>query len=118
MEAIKKELVQEKLNQFKNQEAYIHMETTNGAYASHRHKLPNVGVFVRNAKVGIQEAKVTGEGPYRVGVKIELGWLYAEGLTSYEILNENQLLLYGFDAQGKLAVALQLSPTPFGEGLS
>lgn len=115
MKKIDKTKVQQELDRFQQQDVYIHVETTNGAYASHRHNLPNVGVFVRNAKVPVELAKITGEGPYRVGVKLAEGWVYAEGLTSYDLHQDEQLLLYGFDTQGKLAVALQLSLTPFGQ---
>ncbi|GAA0357313.1 DUF1806 family protein [Bacillus horti] len=114
MKAIDKQVIQERLDRFQGVEAYIHLETTNGAYASHRFNMPNVGVFVRNAKVRVQQAKIQGAGSYRVGVQIETGWIYAEGITSYDEHKE-QLLLYGFDDKGKLAVALQLSQQPFGE---
>jgi len=39
--------------------------------------------------------------------------VYAEGLNHFQIDDKNRLLLAGLDAEGKLAVALQISTTPF-----
>jgi hypothetical protein len=106
--------VQEALDSFKDKEVYLHMETTNGAYASHfNDKFFSAGAYIRNAKLSYERAKITGPGPYRVGLKIPFGWVYAEGITHYEIDSKNRLLLAGHDYDGKLAVALQLSETAF-----
>ncbi|MBO1001565.1 YojF family protein [Pseudogracilibacillus auburnensis] len=114
MEAIRKDIVQEQLNSFKNKRVYIHLETTNGAYASHfGNQGVNVGAYIRNAQITFTEAVIKGDVGYRVGLKTELGWLYAEGLTDWELYNQNQLLLAGHDADGRLMVALQISETPF-----
>ncbi|WP_185807014.1 YojF family protein [Bacillus sp. HMF5848] len=114
MQPIDSEKVQHALNARKNQPIYLHLETTNGAYASHwNNKNMNVGVFIRNAKVTYTEGKIKGEGPYRVGLKTDLGWVYAEGLTDFVEDTEGRLLLAGHDPDGKLAVALQLSVTQF-----
>lgn len=113
MEPIVSEEVQKHLDAFKNVPVYVHLETTNGAYASHfGNKGVNVGAYIRNARVTYTEAKIKGENSYRVGIKTELGWIYAEGLTDWE-LYENKLLLAGHDPDGRLMVALQLSETPF-----
>jgi len=114
MEAIDKEKVQKKLNAFKNKPVYIHLETTNGAYASHfGNKGVNVGAYIRNAQVTFTEAVIKGEVGYRVGLKTELGWVFAEGLTDWEMYEEKDLLLAGHDSDGRLMVALQISETPF-----
>lgn len=114
MEAIRKDIVQEQLNSFKNKRVYIHLETTNGAYASHfGNQGVNVGAYIRNAQITFTEAVIKGDVGYRVGLKTELGWLYAEGLTDWELYNQNQLLLAGHDADGRIMVALQISETPF-----
>jgi hypothetical protein len=106
--------VQEIFDTFLDKEVYIHLETTNGAYASHFDQdFFSAGAYIRNAKVSYERAKITGAGPYRVGLKIPLGWLYAEGITHYELDQKGRLLLAGHDNSGKLAVALQLSETPF-----
>lgn len=113
MKAINLEKVQKELNQLKNKPIYIHLETTNGAYASHfGNKGVNVGAYIRNAQITFTEAVIKGEIGHRVGLKTELGWVYAEGLTDYEIF-EDKLLLAGHDPDGRLMVALQLSETPF-----
>lgn len=114
MERINQEVVQAELDQFANKRVYVHLETTNGAYASHfGNKGVNVGAYIRNAAVTYTNAVIKGnESSYRVGLKTELGWIYAEGLTDWE-LYEDQLLLAGHDPEGRLMVALQISETPF-----
>ncbi|HLS67627.1 MAG TPA: YojF family protein [Pseudogracilibacillus sp.] len=113
MEPIVTEKVQKHLDALKHKQVYVHLETTNGAYASHWNSGVNVGAYIRNAQVTYTDAKIKGEkGSYRVGVKTELGWIYAEGLTDWE-LYENKLLLAGHDQEGRLMVAFQLSETPF-----
>jgi|SRR5690625_146809 len=106
--------VQKQLNNYKNKPVYLHLETTNGAYASHfGNKGVNVGAYIRNAQVTFTEAVIKGEVGYRVGLKTELGWVYAEGLTDWEMYEEKQLLLAGHDPDGRLMVGLQISETPF-----
>ncbi len=115
MEPIQLNEAQEKLAQWIDQTAYIHLETTNGAYASHfNNQGINVGAYIRNAQVKIKQAKIVGTGPsYRAGVKTELGWIYAEGLTDWTILDGDKLLFAGHDPEGRLMVAFQLSAQPF-----
>ncbi|GAA0340227.1 YojF family protein [Bacillus carboniphilus] len=106
--------VQRKLEEFKKQEVYIHLETTNGAYASHQDEnFFSAGAYIRNAKLEYEIGKITGDGPYRVGLKLPFGWVYAEGITDFEIDDQDRLLMAGHDFQGKLAVALQISRNPF-----
>lgn len=115
MNPIESKKVQEMLNSFINKEVYLHIETTNGAYASHvNEKAYNVGAYVRNAKVSFIQAKIVGQdSAYRVGLKMEKGWIYAEGLTDWELYEDSKLLLAGHDREGRLMVALQISETPF-----
>ncbi|MFF2447321.1 YojF family protein [Neobacillus sp. NPDC058068] len=114
MEYIDVKNVQDAISRFANKDVYIHLETTNGAYASHHDQsFFSAGAYIRNALVRYELGKITGTGPYRVGLKINLGWIYAEGLTHFEIDEENHLLLAGHDSKGKLAVALEISSTPF-----
>ncbi|WP_066367231.1 YojF family protein [Neobacillus fumarioli] len=114
MEIAEIQKVQEAINSFANKDVYIHLETTNGAYASHFNQgFFSAGAYIRNALVRYELGKITGNGPYRVGLKINLGWVYAEGITHYEIDEQGRLLLAGHDFDGKLAVALEISTTPF-----
>lgn len=114
METVDVKRVQEAINSFANKDVYIHLETTNGAYASHHDQtFFSAGAYIRNALVRYELGKVTGPGPYRVGLKIHLGWIYAEGITHFEIDELGRLLLAGHDYKGKLAVALEISTTPF-----
>ncbi|WP_043930143.1 YojF family protein [Bacillus sp. EB01] len=106
--------VQAAINNYCGKEVYIHLETTNGAYATHNDQsFFSSGAYIRNAKVQYEYGKITGNGPYRVGLKIPLGWIYAEGITHYEVDEKGRLLLAGHDFSGKLAVTLEISPTPF-----
>lgn len=114
MQAIDKDTVQKQLNHFKNKPVYVHLETTNGAYASHfGNEGVNVGAYIRNAQITYTEAVIKGEVGHRVGLKTTTGWLYAEGLTDWELYEGKQLLLAGHDPDGRLMVALQISETPF-----
>ncbi|MEW9675907.1 YojF family protein [Lentibacillus sp. L22] len=114
MKPIEMDAVQQHLDRLKDKEVYIHLETTNGAYASHvNEKAYTVGAYIRNAKVKFSQAKLVGNGQsYRAGLKMEIGWIYAEGLTDWTI-HDHQLLLAGHDREGRLMVALELSETPF-----
>lgn len=87
---------------------------TAGAYAAHfdSSKHPS-GTFLTNAVIRYSHGKISGTGPYRVGLKMGQGWVYSEGLTHYEELEAERLVMAGHDAEGKLVVALQLSREPF-----
>lgn len=114
MEPIQISAVQEKINELSGKDVYIHLETTNGAYASHfNENFFSAGAYIRNAKVNYEHGKIIGDGPYRVGIKMEIGWIYAEGLTHFEVDEQNRLLLAGHGYDGKLAVALEISEKPF-----
>lgn len=114
MEPAVKEHVQKEIDRLANKEVFIHLETTNGAYASHfDESFFSSGAYIRNAKLTYEHGKITGKGPYRVGLKMNFGWVYAEGITHFEVDEEDRLLLAGHDFSGKLAVALQISETPF-----
>lgn len=113
MQSINKAHVQNALDHFMNTDVYVHLETTNGAYASHNENKPNVGAYIRNSVIRYTRGTIKGEGTFRVGLKTELGWIYAEGLTDWEWDKQNRLLLAGHDEKGRLAVALQLSSKPF-----
>jgi hypothetical protein len=114
MEPVIVETVQKELERFVNQDVYIHLETTNGAYASHFNEgFFSSGAYIRNALVQYERGKITGDGPYRIGLKMPIGWIYAEGITHFEVDPTGRLLLAGHDYQGKLAVCLEISLTPF-----
>ncbi|MFD1067677.1 YojF family protein [Oceanobacillus locisalsi] len=115
MKPIEMEKVQQALDSYLNKDVYVHLETTNGAYASHLDaNAYNVGAYIRNAKVRYENAKIIGDGnSYRVGLKMEIGWIYAEGLTDWTIHEGHQLLMAGHDDEGRLMVALEISETPF-----
>ena len=115
MKPIEIDNVQHILTQFINKKVYVHLETTNGAYANHINKAAyNVGVYMRNAQVTFEQAKIVGDGSvYRAGLKMDTGWIYAEGLTDWNMHEDTKLLLAGHDREGRLMVSLQISETPF-----
>jgi hypothetical protein len=114
MKPIERSEVQHAIDSFAGTDVYIHLETTNGAYATHKDEtFFSAGAHIRNALIRYVHGKIIGEGPYRAGLKLELGWVYAEGLTHFEIDEQGRLLLAGLDYDGKLAVALEISLRPF-----
>jgi len=113
---IDRETVQAELDRRRDRPLYLHLETTTGSYtALGPEKRPPVIAFVRNARVAYGRGVVTGPGPYRVGLKLDDGWVYADGLTDFVVSERDELLLAGHDADGNLTVALQLSAKPFRE---
>lgn len=113
MKLIEQTHVQAELNKLKDVNVFVHLETTNGAYAGHHNTGLAVGAFIRNVPLKYDRAKIAGMGPYRIGLKLEHGWVYAEGVTHYELDDKGRLLLAGLNPEGKLAVALQISQEPF-----
>lgn len=115
MQLIEPELIQQRLNELQDQNLYIHLEMTTGAYASHMDSTKHPSAtFISNALIRYTTASISEKAPFfRVGLKTETGWVYSEGLTHYEESDQERLILAGHDAQGKLVVALQLSREPF-----
>lgn len=108
------EELQQYLNHFANKDVYIHLETTNGSYATHFDaNVFNAGAFIRNVQIRYELGKVVGDSPHRVGLKMEHGWVYAQGITHFQLDEQGRLLMAGLDHTGKLAVALEISETPF-----
>ena len=117
MRPIDHSAVQTELNDRLGQPQYLHLETTTGSYTKFGpEKKTPVIAFVRNAQVTYSRGTITGTGPYRVGLKLADGWVYADGLTDYEVNGRGELLLAGLDHEGQLTMALQLSTSPFREG--
>ncbi|WP_308633881.1 YojF family protein [Paenibacillus silvisoli] len=114
MQLIDKAKVQQLIDILIDQELYIHLEMTTGAYAAHldRSKHP-AATFISNAFIRYSHGSISGDGPYRIGLKTGQGWVYSEGLTHYEETDSERLILAGHDTAGKLIVALQLSREPF-----
>lgn len=114
MEQINILKVQEYLNGFINENLYFHLETSNGAYSTlEEDENISICTFIRNNKIQFDRGVITGEGPYRVGLRLAEGWLYAEGLTDWEVTKQQQLLLAGHDKEGRVLIALELSREPF-----
>ncbi|HZG86355.1 YojF family protein [Paenibacillus sp.] len=114
MQLIAASEVQRRLDALRDQDVYMHLEMTTGAYAAHfdSQKHP-AATFVSNAVIRYAHGSISGHGPYRVGLKTASGWVYSEGLTHYDETDPERLILAGHDGQGKLVVALQLSLQPF-----
>lgn len=108
--------VQAELDRRRGVPVWLHLETTTGSYtALGPEKRPPVIAFARNVQISFERGQIVGSGPYRVGLKLEQGWVYAEGLTDFELTERDELLLAGHDHEGNLTVALQLSTAPFRE---
>jgi hypothetical protein len=114
MQLINQLKVQQQIDALADEDVFIHLEMTTGAYAAHfdSSKHP-AATFISNAKIRYLHGSIAGFGPYRVGLKTEYGWVYSEGLTHWEEGEEHRLIMAGHDSQGKLVVALQLSRDPF-----
>lgn len=117
LQPITNDAVQSLLDQYANEPVYIHVETTNGAYASHfDQRVFNAGTFLRNIQITYTHAQLKGgvKDPFRVGLKLQNnGWVYVQGLTHYEVNENDELLLAGFNYEGQLAAALEISRKPF-----
>ncbi|MDZ7801038.1 MAG: YojF family protein [Trueperaceae bacterium] len=117
MEPIDPSSVQEALDGLAGRDVYLHLETTTGTYsAMGPDPVPPCVAFVRNARIRYDRGAVRGDGPYRVGLKMDEGWVYGHGLTHAERPSPGRLLMAGYDDQGRLRMALQLSEAPFREG--
>lgn len=114
MQSIQPAVIQQMIDKLQGQNLYIHLEMTSGAYAAHfdSSKHP-AATFITNAVIHYTHGSISGNGPYRVGLKMNQGWIYSEGLTHYEETESERLIMAGHDNQGKLVVALQLSREPF-----
>lgn len=114
MQKIHPQEIQFRLNELAGQDLYLHLELTSGAYAAHLDSSRHPGsAFITNAVIRYTHGSISGTGPYRVGLKTEQGWVYAEGLTHVEEKEPERLIMAGHDSQGKLVVALQLSRERF-----
>jgi hypothetical protein len=114
MQYIQPERVQMKLQDLQDKFLYAHLEMTTGAYASHRDKSKmTASVFFKNAPVRYSHGTIAGAGPYRIGLKTNEGWIYAEGLTHWEESDDTRLIMAGHDSEGRLLVSFMLSVEPF-----
>lgn len=114
MQLIDPSKVQPIIDTLKDQDLYIHLEMTTGAYAAHLDSSKHpAATFITNAMIRYSHGLISGGGPYRVGLKMLQGWIYSEGLTHWEERETERLIMAGHDTQGKLVVALQLSREPF-----
>ena len=117
MDVLQPDFVQRELDRRAGVNVYLHIETTTGTYtALGPDAMPPCIAFVRNARIAYERGSVRGQGPYRVGLKMDGGWVYGDGLTHATVDEDDRLLLAGFDGDGRLRIALQLATTPFREG--
>ncbi|MBP1996901.1 YojF family protein [Paenibacillus eucommiae] len=114
MQLISQTEIQRRIDLLKDQDLYVHLEMTSGAYAAHLDSTKHpTATFITNAIIRYSHGSIAGVGPYRVGLKTEQGWIYSEGLTHYDETEMGRLIMAGHDSAGKLVVALQLSREPF-----
>ncbi|WP_020007584.1 DUF1806 family protein [Salinicoccus albus] len=117
MEKIKRDEVQQLLNSYQDKNVYVHVEITSGMYASHiDEQVFNAGTFLRNIPVNYTQGAIRGgnDGEFRVGLKLENGgWIYVLGLTHFEVNENDEFIMHGFNYEGKLASALEISSKEF-----
>ncbi|CAH1198752.1 MULTISPECIES: YojF family protein [Paenibacillus] len=114
MQLIQPQDIQSRIDRLADQDLYVHLELTSGAYANHYDSSKHpASAFITNAVIRYTQGSISGTNPYRVGLKTTQGWIYAEGLTHVDENEQERLILAGHDSQGKLVVALQLSREPF-----
>jgi hypothetical protein len=114
MQLIDQIRVQKIIDDFKDQDLYIHLEMTTGAYASHNDDTKfTASAFISNGIIRYTLGSIEGNRPFRVGLKIDQGWIYAQGVTHWDENDQERLILAGHDHEGKLVVSLQLSKKPF-----
>lgn len=117
MEKIDREEVQSLLNDYQNKKVYVHVEVTSGMYASHMdERVFNSGMFLRNVQVEFSQGAIRGgdNGEFRVGLKLDNGgWIYVLGLTHFEVNDNSEFIMHGFNYDGKLASALEISTKEF-----
>jgi len=108
LEQITQDALEPILARFVDRAAYLHLETTAGAYTE-----GGFGAFARNLRLHVRRAAVRGEqGRFRAGLQTEDGWIYAEGLTHWEVDPEGRLLMAGYDGEGRVTVVCELSAEP------
>jgi hypothetical protein len=114
VQPIDKQGVQQVLDKLKDQDIYLCLEMTTGAYASHTDSSRfTASTFISNGMIRASQASIAGSGPYRIGLKTQSGWVYSEGLTHWEEQETERLIVAGHNDEGKLVVGLQLSKEPF-----
>lgn len=114
MQPINREEIQRRLDALKDTDLYIHLEMTMGVYTAHRdHSIHPASNFIKNVTIRYTHGVISDSNPYRIGLKLNGGWVYAEGLTHWDASETDRLILSGNDPDGKLIVALQLSREPF-----
>ena len=108
MQPIEPAALEAALGAWEDKPAYLHLETTAGAYT-----VGGFGAFMRNVRVQLGRVQVRGRGPFRIGLSIEGGFVYAEGVTHWEEDTRGRLLTAGYDEDGRLSVVCELSALPF-----
>ena len=94
---------------------YIHLETTNGSYASHfKEGFFNAGAFIRNVVIKFELGKIAGDSPHRVGLKLPSGWIYAQGITHFTVDEHGTTSTWrDLILKGNFPLHLHISETPF-----
>lgn len=114
MQPIHREEVQRRIDALQDTELYIHLEMTMGVYTAHKDQsIHPASNFIKNARIRYTHGSLSESAPYRIGLKLDGGWVYTEGLTHWDAAEPERLILSGNDPDGKLIVALQLSREPF-----
>ena len=115
LEPIKEQEVLDLLTSYANQPVYLHVETTNGAYANHfDQRVFNAGTFLRNIVVTFEHAQLKGgdKDPYRVGLKLKDGGWVCKDLRTMKLIRTT-IFNCRFYYEGQLAATIEISKQPF-----
>lgn len=116
LEPINEQEVLNLLTSYENKPIYLHVETTNGAYANHfDERVFNAGTFLRNIQVTYEHAQLKGGEKILIALvsNYDGGWVYVQGLTHFEVNEDNEFLIAGFNYEGQLAATIEMSEKPF-----
>ncbi len=113
MKAIERDKAISYIQKFANRKVYLHLEMTMGAYTAHKNdKVHPASNFVKNVPIEFIHGTLSDSFPFRIGLKLAEGWVYAEGLTDYEFTDDGVLMFSESDQEGRLIAAVHLSDMP------
>ncbi|WP_262685381.1 YojF family protein [Paenibacillus baimaensis] len=101
MEPVNFEQLQDVLKSFEGKEVYLHTEV-------------NPGALLRNIRVEIEQAHLSGEGSYRLALRLRNnGWVRTESITHYSLDARGRVFAASYDEQNRIATLIQIGLFPF-----
>ncbi|MNI47708.1 hypothetical protein D3C73_1022400 [compost metagenome] len=101
MQPIHLEQLRPVLQSFEGKEVYVHTEV-------------NPGAFLRNIRVEVERAYISGEGTYRLALRLRgNGWIRTEQITHFNIDAGGRVFAAGYDEHYRITTLLQIGLLPF-----